>query len=73
MEVTTYWPSGEICDMKPNRLLAFSSANELHRITSWSRMEVSFFTGTIPYRPLSFAGPSTSSPSVSRRERTSGS
>src|SRR5271157_2258610 len=64
MEVTTYWPSGEICDMKPNRLLAFSSAKELHRITYWLRMEVSALTGTMPYRPLSFPGPSTSSPIV---------
>src|SRR6185312_8006901 len=71
IEVITYWPFGETCDMNPKRLTAGSelfpsrlSRNELHRITSWLRIVVSFDTGTSAYNPLSFFGPSMSSPSV---------
>src|ERR1035438_3841809 len=64
IEVTTYCPSGETCDMKPNLLLAGSPEKDCHFNTSSLRMDVSFLTGTRPYSPLSFAGPSTSNPSV---------
>ncbi len=71
IDVTTNRPSGETCDMNPNRftdgseLLVFgSSRNELHRITSTFRIVMFLLTGTIAYRPLSFFGPSMSRPSV---------
>ena len=64
MDVTTFCPSGEIWDMKPNLLLAFSSAKELQRITSSLRIEVAGFTKTMPYKPLSLPGPSTFRPIV---------
>ena len=69
--VTTYWPSGETCDMKPKRFAVgpsvFTGAapgNAPQRMTSSLRMVISFWTLTSAYRPLSFCGPSMSSPSV---------
>src|ERR1700676_4327794 len=69
MEVTTYRPLGETCDMKPNRLTAGSPTftseftwNELHRITFRLAMVMSLAIGTSAYRPLSLRGPSRSRP-----------
>src|ERR1039457_3153772 len=64
MEVITYFPSGDTCDMKPNRLGDPCSGNALQRITYSLLMELIFLMGISPYNALSFCGPSTSMPSV---------
>ena len=51
--------------MKPTRTgLPDSVGNDGHETISSLRMVIRFSTGTIPYRPLSFCGPSMSRPSV---------
>ncbi len=62
-EVTTYFPSGETCDMKPNRCGVFS-VNAAHLMTRSLLMELTFWSGSSAYNPLLLFGPSTSSPSV---------
>ena len=63
--VTTYFPSGETWDMKPSRTWAPSlPRKELHAITSSLRMAICGLMETSAYKPLSFCGPSRSSPSV---------
>ena len=64
--VATYRPSGETCDMKAARRRPPSlPRKDLHWITSSLRMVVWGRTDTRAYSPLSFCGPSTSTPSVS--------
>src|SRR5450759_4782458 len=63
--VTTYWPSGETCDMNPTRVLPSSLPRAaLHSITSWLRMGMFGEMDASVYMPLWFWGPSRSMPSV---------
>src|ERR1035441_1199051 len=65
MVLTTYFPSGETCDMKATRKLPPKGPlNELHLMMSSLRMVVCGPTEPIAYSPLSFCGPSTSNPRV---------
>src|ERR1035441_712792 len=64
MEVTTYLPVGDTCDMNPKRLGDPCSVKALHRMTYLFSMEATLLKGTSPYNALSFCGPSTSMPSV---------
>src|ERR1035441_808629 len=63
--LTTYFPSGETCDMKATRRLPPNGPlNELHFTMSSIWMTVCGLTATMAYSPLSFCGPSTSNPRV---------
>src|ERR1039458_9688621 len=60
---STYWPSGETCDMKPTRDCPTRMSVFQETMSSF-RMDICFRIGTTAYRPLSFLGPSTSMPIV---------
>src|ERR1039458_2664710 len=62
-EVTTYFPLGETCDMKPKRCGVFS-VKSLHLTTYSLLMELTFWRGSRAHSALLLLGPSTSSPSV---------
>jgi hypothetical protein len=64
MEVTTYSPLGETCDIRAKRCGGVFSVTLLHLRTYSLLMELTGLMGSRPYSALLLAGPSTSSPSV---------